>query len=689
MTAHNRIMMRIPNEPMIQAYPRRTEAPPECSRPPELAQNASSEVAVLSSAQAEAGSGSVQETAVEVLSDVTHGAWTWRSLVAIALLGLLCLSSLGCGKAKPPKQRRPKRPTIQPAETEDINFNKDVAAIIWKNCSSCHRPGEAAPFSLLSYEDVRKRADQIFEVTQSRYMPPWLAETTDYALEGDLRLKDDELALIRRWSEAGAPEGNPSDLPEAPTWTPGWQLGTPDLVVTMPRSYTLPAEGTDVYRNFIIPTSVKTPRYVRSMEFRPGNYRIVHHAFIMTDPTLRLRRFEDEDAEPGFEGMDTRGAQPPDGHFIGWQPGRAPYVAPDGMSWRLYPSTDLVIQVHMQPTGKPETLQASIGLYFTDEPPRKRPTKIGLRSIDIDIPAGVEDYPIQDEFELPVDLTVLAVAPHAHYLGKQMFGKAILPDGSTKTIFAIREWDPNWQREYRFREPIELPAGTRLVQEFTYDNSANNIRNPNNPPQRVRYGLNATDEMGSLWFQVLPHDAEDRVKLDRALVLKTLVESKKRYTAVLKEYPNDVHALIEMGKIALIARKYSQAQTLFERAVKYQPDSSDATYHLAQAFLRGGNMEAGRAALERTLQLDDRYLKALHDLGWADYLSNDWARAEARFQAALEINPYDGRVLEKMGIVQSKLGRTEQAKDYFKRALEVLPDDAGIAERLRIANEQP
>ena len=596
-------------------------------------------------------------------------------LTLILLLTLVCL---GCGKSK---QRRPKRPTISPAATDEVTFNKDVANIIWKNCSDCHRPGEAAPFSLISYEDVRQRAEQIVEVTESRYMPPWLAETTDYPLEGERKLSPDDLALLRQWVEAGSPEGS-EDI-EPPTWTSEWQLGTPDLVVTMPKSYELPAEGTDVYRNFIIPTSVKTPRNVRAMEFRPGNYRIVHHAFIMTDPTLRLRRFETDEEQPGFEGMDTRGAEPPDGHFIGWQPGRGPYVAPEGMSWRLYPKTDLVIQVHMQPTGKPEPIQASIGLYFTDEPPQKYPTKIGLRSIEIDIPPGVEDYQIRDEFELPIDLTILAVAPHAHYLGKEMVGQVVLPDGTTETILSIKEWDPNWQREYRFRVPIDVPAGTRLVQQFTYDNSEHNIRNPHTPPQRVQYGLNATDEMGSLWFQVLPKSQSDRAKLDRALAIKSLVESKKRYTAVLEKDPNDVHALIEMGKMAVIARRFSQAVQLFERAVRLDPNSADATYHLAQALLRSGNIEAGRANLQKTLQLDDRYIKALHDLGWADYLDEDWASAEAHFQAALRINPYDGRVLEKMGMVQSKRGKTEAAIAYFKRALEVLPEDPGITARLQ------
>jgi hypothetical protein len=271
---------------------------------------------------------------------------------------------------------------------------------------------------LLTYGDVRKRAAQIVKVTSTRYMPPWLPDAGTVRFQDERILTDGQIALFRLWARQGLTEGERSDLPPRPTWTRGWELGQPDLVVTMPDPFTMPASGPDVYRNFVIPIPLDAPQWVRAMELRPGNKRIVHHAFMLTDSTRTARKLQAEDSLPGYEGMDVRGAQAPEGHFVGWQPGRRPYSAPDGMAWKLNPGTDLVLQVHMQPTGKSETIQASIGFFFSREAPTEHPFKLVLRSEDIDVPAGEKNYTFQESYVLPVDVDALAITAHAHYLGK-------------------------------------------------------------------------------------------------------------------------------------------------------------------------------------------------------------------------------------------------------------------------------
>jgi hypothetical protein len=232
----------------------------------------------------------------------------------------------------------------------------------------------------------------------------------------------------------GVAEGVASDLPAQPQWSGEWQLlGKPDLVVTLPQPYTLAAEGRDVYRNFVIPVRVAGTRYVKGVELRPGNPKIVHHAFIKVDRAGESRRRDAEDAESGFAGMNTP-AEMPDGHFLGWQPGRLPTFVPDGLAWRLDVGNDLVLQTHLTPSGKPEILQLSIGLYFTDQPPTNTCFKLALTSLVVDIPAGAQDYVVEDSFVLPVDAQVLAVLPHAHYLAREMQGWATRPDGTKEWL---------------------------------------------------------------------------------------------------------------------------------------------------------------------------------------------------------------------------------------------------------------
>jgi hypothetical protein len=362
-------------------------------------------------------------------------------------------------------------------------FNKDIAPLIFNHCALCHRPGQAAPFSLLTYEDARRRANQIVEVTQRRYMPPWLPEPGHGQFAGERRLTAEQIDLLQQWAAVGAPEGDPSDLPPLPQWKDGWQLGVPDLVVKLPQPYHLRAAGRDVYRNFVIPIPSNAARYVEAVEFNPGNTRVVHHAFLQFDRTRQSRRLDERDAEPGFDGLHPpRGVETAAGHFLSWQPGKQAARNPMGLAWTLEKNADLVLQVHLQPSGKIEEVQPSVAFYFTDHPPTNRAFKVGLRFFDIDIPAGQSDYVLEQSYVLPVAVRLLALLPHAHYLAREMRVSAAFPDGNSQSLCWIRHWDINWQGDYRCREPVFLPKGTKLTMRYTYDNSTNNIRNPNHPP---------------------------------------------------------------------------------------------------------------------------------------------------------------------------------------------------------------
>ncbi len=365
-----------------------------------------------------------------------------------------------------------------PRRPGTVTFNKHIAPILYEQCATCHRPGQIGPFSLVTYADARKKAKQIGEVTRSRFMPPWLPEHGLEPFADERRLSAGQLGLLEQWIADGTPEGAAAALPPMPQWTDGWQLGPPDLVVTMPETYTLPPDGKDIYRNFIIPIPNTRDRHVRAVEFR-ADTKAIHHAFLRMDRTRQSRKLDAQDRQPGFGGMETPvGVEDMGGHFLSWQPGRGPTRIPEGLAFLLPAGADFVVQFHMQPTGKPEPIRPSIALYFTEQPATNKPMKISLSSFAIDIPANSRDFTLEDSYELPVDVDLLAVLPHTHYLGKRLEGFATLPDGTRKDLLLIKDWDFNWQSDYRFARAVALPKGTRLSMRYTYDNTTNNVRNP-------------------------------------------------------------------------------------------------------------------------------------------------------------------------------------------------------------------
>jgi hypothetical protein len=401
------------------------------------------------------------------------------------------------------------------APVQSPTFAHDVAPILYRNCAACHRAGGVAPFPLLTYADASKRAQLIAAVTSKRYMPPWLpsAAAGQPRFEHARRLADDEIAILARWAGAGAPAGDLAQTPRAPQFTDGWQLGKPDLEAETRAAFSVPADGPDLYQCFAIPAPAAQSHYVRAIDIRPGNPKVVHHAILFEDTSGTARQ---RDTGSGYPCFGTPGFLPARG-LGGWTPGSVPFQTPADIPELLSGGADLVLQIHYHPDGKPESDRTRVGIYFTSRKPARRAFDIPLTSNRIDIPAGERDYRVTDHFVIPVAVDVIGVDPHAHYICKRMLAYAALPDGSRRTLLEIPDWNFDWQQQYVYATPIRLPAETRVEMEFTYDNSEGNPRNPNHPPQRVMWGPGSADEMAGLHLAVVPVSAEDGEELGNAL----------------------------------------------------------------------------------------------------------------------------------------------------------------------------
>jgi Tetratricopeptide repeat len=523
-----------------------------------------------------------------------------------------------------------------------LSFNRDIAPIIFDHCAGCHHPGQAAPFSLLSYAEVRNRAKMIAQVTQRHYMPPWLPEKGYGVFVGERRLTDDQIDLIQRWVVQGSIEGEAADLPAAPKFDEGWWLGQPDFIISLPQAYDLAAEGKDVYRNFVVPIPLATAHYIKGIEFHPSNPRVLHHAFIDFDETRGSRKRAEKENPPGFDGMELpETAQMPAGQLMGWQPGKAPYFCEPGLSWLLRPNTDLVLQLHMHPSGKPEVVQPSIGFYFTDQPPTNSPFRIALKCFTIDIPPGAIDYAVEESYTLPVSVSLLRVSTHAHYLAKEMQGYALLPNGEKKWLIWIKDWDFNWQGDYEYAHPLVLPAGSRLVMHYTYDNSTNNIRNPNNPPRRVRFGLQTTDEMGELWFQSLAATPQDRERLASDYYLYMVRCSTLYDEACIRQDPSNAEAHTRLGHNLVVQGKFAEAGSHLSAAIAAKPDSAPAHYEMAVLCLANNDLAAADRELMTVLRLEPDNSKAYGNLGYIYSQQGKLIEARTALEKALQLDPDD------------------------------------------------
>jgi len=561
----------------------------------------------------------------------------------------------------------------------EVTFNRDIAPVVFKYCSPCHRPGEAAPFPLLNYEDTAKFARQIAYMAEKRIMPPWLPVPGELKFQGEMRLTDAQIALFKRWAETGAPRGNPADLPPAPVFVQGWQLGKPDLVLRARKPYLLAPTGSDNYWNFIFPTQLAGTHWVKAVEIRPGEKRVVHHANVLVD-RMHSSRHQEKHPGDGFAGMELRIESEtfdPDSHLFFWKPGSIPHEEPPGMALRLDPGDDFVLNTHLQPSGKSEEIEPSIGLYFTKQPATKFPMLLELQNDKaLDIPPGASDFVVTDEFTLTTDVDLLAIYPHAHYLGKELRATATKPDGTMLTLILIQRWDLNWQAVFYYQQPVPLPKGTVVVMRYVYDNSEANIANPFHPPQRVLGGNKTTDEMAHLWLQVLPRGTEEEHEMAR----RSLQEAVARHD--IARDPGDFAQQYNLGAILQASGNAVEALEHYRAAVRLRPQDPVANNALGGALLALGDANAALGPLRIAVKSQPDYFPAHYNLGNALASLGQFHEAAEEFQKAVRLRPDDSMAQANLGGALAESGDLLAAQRHLEMAVQLDPKNNVAQENL-------
>ena len=376
-------------------------------------------------------------------------------------------------------------------------YARQVAPIIQNNCMECHRAGQVGPFELATYEQARKRAGQIAEETSEHRMPPWKADPgVGLPFSHSKALTVDEIATLAAWAEAGAPSGNLAEVPTPPTFSTDWALGEPDLVLEAPEDFVIPPSGEDIYRCFVIPVNLPKDMYVAGVEYRPGTRKVVHHIIGYVDVSGEGRKKDEAEPGAGYMCFGDSGLKQIHGDLGGWAPGMEPAFLPEGIGRSLPKGSDVIMQVHYHPSGKPETDRSRIGLYFARKPIKQTIHWNLAANPGLVLPPGESNVEVKAEWEVPVDVTALSVLPHMHLLGKDMLMTVTFPDGRKQDLIKISAWDFNWQNFYWFRESLDLPKGSKLNVLAHFDNSSSNPRNPRRDhPVEVKWGEGTTDEM--------------------------------------------------------------------------------------------------------------------------------------------------------------------------------------------------
>jgi Flp pilus assembly protein TadD len=432
----------------------------------------------------------------------------------------------------------------------------------------------------------------------------------------------------------------------------------------------------------VLPVELNETRYVRAMELRPGNKRVVHHANLIVDRSRMLHQRDGEDGQPGFTGMEVAtevtGEFDPDSHFLFWKPGSAPQESPADMAWKLVPGSDLIVNLHLQPSGKPEMVDAVVGLYFAKQPPKRFPMLLQLEHDGaIDIPPGARRFAVTDQLKLPVAVNLMAIYPHAHYLGKQVEAWAELPGGDRRPLLLINDWDLNWQAVYTYRKPVALPPGTTLAMRIVYDNSADNPRNPNNPPKQVRAGNRSADEMGHVWFQVLPATGSTD---DPRLLLQQAIMKRR-----IEKYPADFFAYLNLGAALQALGKQEEARPPLSEAVRLQPANATARNNLAISLIASERYADAIGELREALAIDPAYHSARYNLARMLDLQGDSSGALKELLLYLQAVPDDVQAQEFAGRKLASLGRLADSLPYFRKAVELQPGDAALETNLGTA----
>ena len=546
-----------------------------------------------------------------------------------------------------------------------------------------------APFSLLEYADVQRRAGAIAAAIESRMMPPWLPEAGNGEFANDRRMTSDEISMVLQWVKEGAGEGRAEDRRQPPRWPDDWALGTPDLVVSLPQPYLLKPGAQDEFRNFVLPIPVDSTKYVRGIEVRPGNAHVVHHATIGIDRSQASRMLDAGDLEPGYSGMFSEGAHSPGNHALGWTPGMTPRLEPPETAWRLDAGSDLIVQLHMMPSHlhEPQSVRPSVALYFSSTAPTAETIDFKLGSKTIDIPPGESHYVVTDTYRLPVGVSLLSIYPHAHYLATEMKAFATLPDGRRQSLLWIRKWNFNWQDQYEYVAPVPLPAGTMLAMEFTYDNSGSNPRNPNTPPVRVSYGPQSTDEMGDLWLRLLPHSRTDAAVIGRAFLENEARKDLEAAERAAAAHPDDGKRLGVLGARYVEAGRSRDGIVYLQRARQLLPRDAEIRNDLGLAFREQGRLDDALVELREAVRLQPRNARIHRNLAEVMQDRGDVNGAIEHLRAALELEPSVAEAHNNLGVALGARGDVAGATREFRRALQIRPDYPDARENLDVATQ--
>jgi peroxiredoxin len=390
------------------------------------------------------------------------------------------------------------------AKSGTVTYHRDVLPILQNSCQGCHRPGEVGPFSLMTYKQAVNWGSDIKEYTRERKMPPW-KPVEGAAFHNERKLTDKEIATLATWVDSSMPEGDPKDAPKPREFVDGWQLGKPDLVLTVPEEMTVGASGKDLFRVFVLPTNLDEDTFVTAIDVRPSNKRVVHHTLNFIDRTGKGRELEEaekkrekkadeQDHGPGYSVAMGVGFVP-QGGLSGWAPGQMPRHLPEGAGYSLPKGSDVVVQVHYHRNGRVEKDKLTIGLYFAKKPIKTVYQGMVIRGTFLWIPAGDAAFKAKGMTEVLQDCTLHSVMPHMHMLGRQIKVTLTPPEGEPTTLVAIKDWDYNWQETYWLKEPIQVKAGTKMQVDALYDNSDKNPSNPFSPPRLVIFGEQTDNEM--------------------------------------------------------------------------------------------------------------------------------------------------------------------------------------------------
>lgn len=467
--------------------------------------------------------------------------------------------------------------TIASQISAQITYADNIASIIYTNCSNCHRAGEIGPFPLTNYEEVSQRASMIKFVTQSRYMPPWQADPNYSKFLGETYLSQSEIDLIAEWADNGSPRGDIANEPDFPNFPNGSLLGEPDLVLEMTEAHLHKGNYRDSYYYFVLPNPLNEDKIVKAVEFRAGNKKIVHHALIFEDRNGIAQNTDDSTPEYGFESFGGFNGDNNDLLFLQekqfppYAPGQKALRYPDGLGQVLKANSDIAVQIHYAPTATDEYDLSSINFFFADQDEEVNRYVDNEIMLPFNLPGGFFNFfiPANQEktftgrWNVTQDISVMGIFPHSHLLGKEWEAWVEHVDGSKTNLISIPEWDFNWQSTYYFNKFIKVEKGAKIFAKAVYDNTTNNINNPNNPPKGIAWGDRTEDEMYYMPFLFVPYEDGDENILFEDITLNTsdyAFDARKNYILPLIPNPVESNTLLKFN----ISRGQSLTITLLD-----------------------------------------------------------------------------------------------------------------------------